>query len=140
MAACTGPPGAAVTIGVLGGVVDDPDADAAPEDEVDPVAVEAGPVAVEEGEGDGAGEALGVGVGVGAVMVVVVPAALACRVSKVDQEPTICQIAKDSQIAVQIAQVQTAGASTFPGLPFPGPPPALSFRTAFCCAIAPPLR
>jgi hypothetical protein len=103
-------------------VLVNPDVAGVPEGEVgDGDAV---PVKEGDGEGDWAGDALGDGVGTGAVMVVVVPAAWACKTSKVDQEPTICTIAATTHIAVQIAQATTATPST--GLRLPG------VRPLFC--------
>jgi hypothetical protein len=101
---------------VAGGVLVDPDVAGALESEV--ADGDAVPVEERGGEADGTGEAPGDMVGVGTVIVVVVPAALACRISKVDQEPMICTIAAISHIAVHIAQTATARPSTFLLLPF----------------------
>ena len=53
-------------------------------------------------------------------MVVVVPAALACKLSRVDHEPTICQMLKMSHSAVHAAHIQTAHTFTTT-LPWPAP-------------------
>lgn len=80
--------------------------------------VVAGTVVVTEEFGPGEAVAVAVGddpglaVGVGAEMVVVVPAALACKLSRVDHEPTICQMLKTSHSAVQAAHIQTAARRT----------------------------
>jgi hypothetical protein len=102
-----------VVIGVADGVLVNPDVAGVPDGEVG----DGDAVPVKEGEGEGAGEALGDGVGAGAVIVVVVPAAWACKISKVDQEPTICQTAAMSHIAVHVAQATTATPSTGLRLP-----------------------
>ena len=102
--------------------------------------------AVAAAVGDDPGPAVGVGaeaVGVGAEMVVVVPAALACKLSRVDHEPTICQMLKTSHSAVQAAHIQTAARrTTIVRGPAPAPPagsapagaPAFLFPTAFAIA------
>ena len=111
--------------------------------------VVAGTVVVTEEFGAGEAVAVAVGddpgfaVGVGAEMVVVVPAALACKLSRVDHEPTICQMLKTSHSAVQAAHIQTAARRTTivrdPAPPSPaGSAPAgasaFLFPTAFAIA------